>query len=62
MIPLLVCFGLLSLVFMHGASVSLHQPRVTEREAEQIVTDAVYTTAQAVLVGLALLIVGLAVI
>ena len=62
MFGLLVCFGLLSLVFWHGASVSLHQPRVSELEAEQIVMDSVCEAGKAMLVGLALLIVGLAVI
>ena len=61
MLGLLVCFGLLSLVFWHGASVSLHQPRVSELEAEQYMNDAVYEAGKALLVGLALLIVGLAV-
>ena len=60
MIPLIVCFLLLSLIFWTGAHDSLSQPRVTEREAEAIVTDAVYTAAKAVVVGIGLLVLGLA--
>ena len=59
---LVTAFILLAGLFVHGAADSLHDPSMGEWELESRVRDSVYTAGQAVMLGVFLLIVGLAVL
>ena len=59
---LVSAFVCLAGLFLHGASDSLHDPAMSEWELESRTRDSVYTAGQALVLGIGLLIVGLAVL
>lgn len=49
-------------VFLSGAAESIYRPKVTDRETDEIVNNAVFEVAKALVVGAALLTMGLTLI